>query len=190
MTMRVLTRAWGTSTTFPIPLYDSANPETLLTGIGFVASDVQVSQDGGAFSNSANTPTEIASTGIYTLELSATETEADNYVIVKFVDGTNSWMDAFVMIDITAYRTSADIMAIYQVDAATYTPTSTACEADILLGTEQTDENAYKDRQIVWLDSHSVAFIESSTAGTSGRLFTFTENPTGAPSNGNRFVIL
>lgn len=61
--------------TITFPAYDSTSSAgALKTGLGFLAADVQLSKDGGAFAAASAAPTEIGTTGVYALALTAAET--------------------------------------------------------------------------------------------------------------------
>lgn len=74
------------ATALPItmPLYSASSPTTPATGLSFSAGEAQVSKDGAAFVNLANSISEIGATGIYTVILSASEMDA-SWVHVKIV---------------------------------------------------------------------------------------------------------
>lgn len=59
------------------PLYDQQSGRAAFkTGIAFSTGQVTLSQDGAAFANATNLPTEIGSTGIYGLQFTAAEMAA------------------------------------------------------------------------------------------------------------------
>ena len=61
--------------TITFPAYDSTlGTGALKSGLALLASDVQISKDGGAFAAATNAPTELGSAGIYALVLTAAET--------------------------------------------------------------------------------------------------------------------
>src|SRR5712664_4154497 len=54
----------------------NTNAGAFLSGITFAAGDVKISKDGGAEANIVTLPTEIGTTGIYKVTLTATEMQA------------------------------------------------------------------------------------------------------------------
>lgn len=194
MTFRTMVKPYGQQFILKTSLYDPDTPQDFATGLSFVAGDVKISQDGSAFVNTTNLPSEIGSTGVYTLTLTAAEMQAED-IVIAFVDqtATKAWMDLAVLIEATAWRTSTNEIQIWEIDDTGAAPTATSFEAMIIMGTERTAVDAYKDRQIIFIsgaEAGSVAFIESSDAGVSSRAFTVTQIPTGAPSDGEQFVII
>jgi hypothetical protein len=63
----------GATITISFPLIDSNSRPNRKTGLSFSAGQVQVSVDGGSFSNTTNLPSEIGATGRYKLDLTAPE---------------------------------------------------------------------------------------------------------------------
>lgn len=69
--------------TIAFPAYDSTvSTGALRSGLALLATDVQVSKDGGAFADATNAPAEIGSSGIYSLVLTAAETNC-SWLVVK-----------------------------------------------------------------------------------------------------------
>lgn len=62
--------------TISFPVIDSAD-QTVRKSVTFLAGEVQISKDGGAFANVGTLPTELGSTGCYILPLTAAETDAN-----------------------------------------------------------------------------------------------------------------
>jgi hypothetical protein len=73
----------ATAAAIPVPLYDLADPDTLLSGVTPVA---YVSLDGGAESAITGTPAEIGTTGVYAVPLSADESDGDAFAQVRLTD--------------------------------------------------------------------------------------------------------
>lgn len=65
---------------FSFPMFDSADHVTLKTGLAVTATR---SLDGGAFGACANSAAEIGTTGVYKIDLAATDLNA-NVVVLKF----------------------------------------------------------------------------------------------------------
>lgn len=88
----------GAAFSFEISLVSQANTDVFQTSVTLAAGDVKVSKDGGSFSNIASLPTEIGTSGVITVALSTSETNADR-VAVLFHDASGSeWQDALVTI--------------------------------------------------------------------------------------------
>ena len=67
---------------FAFPAYDSASlTGALKSGLTLLASDVQISKDGGAFAPATNAPAELGSTGVYALTLTKDEANC-GYVLI------------------------------------------------------------------------------------------------------------
>lgn len=83
---------------FEIALDSQADGDVFQTSVTLAAGDVQVSKDGGAFSNITSLPTEISSTGVLIVALTATEMNADR-ITVRFHDAAgDEWKDRLVNI--------------------------------------------------------------------------------------------
>ena len=88
----------GTAFTFDIALVSQASPYIFKTSPTLAAGDITVSLDGGSFSNIATLPTQIGTTGVLPVALSADEMNADR-VVVRFHDvAGDEWQDALVTI--------------------------------------------------------------------------------------------
>ena len=89
----------GTAYTFYISLTDQGDTDVFQTTVTLAAGDVTVSLDGGAFGNITALPTEIGTSGVLAVALSAGEMTADK-VVVRFHDALgDEWQDALVFID-------------------------------------------------------------------------------------------
>lgn len=64
----------GVNSAIQVVLFDGAGAS--YTGAGIIAGVVKVSKDGGAEANITNLPTQVAATGVWTFELTATEMQA------------------------------------------------------------------------------------------------------------------
>lgn len=83
---------------FETALDSQADGDVFQTSVTLAAGDVQVSKDGGAFSNITSLPTEISSTGVLIVALTATEMNADR-ITVRFHDAAgDEWKDRLVNI--------------------------------------------------------------------------------------------
>lgn len=69
--------------TITFPAYDSTlGTGALKSGLTLLAADVQISKDGAAFAAATNAPTELGSTGVYALTLTAAETNCGHITIL------------------------------------------------------------------------------------------------------------
>ena len=64
-------------------IIDSVTPTALKSGVTFIAGDVQISNDRGAFANVTNLPVEIGSSGVYGFDLTAAESNC-SWICIKF----------------------------------------------------------------------------------------------------------
>jgi len=102
---------------FETALDSQSDGDVFQTSVTLAAGDVTVSKDGGAFSNITTLPTEISTTGVLTVSLSADEMNADR-ITVRFHDAAgDEWQDLLVTIDtetvqINDLATSADLATV------------------------------------------------------------------------------
>lgn len=82
---------WGRAKTYDIALYD-ANGD--FANVTLASGDVQISKDGGAFANTGSLPSQVGTSGVYSLSLTDAEHEARRVVVrwsdqsgTEFVDG-------------------------------------------------------------------------------------------------------
>jgi hypothetical protein len=98
----------GTAYTTYLSLISQADTCLFKTSVTLAAGDVQVSKDGGSFANITTLPTEIGSTGVLSVALSATEMNADT-VVVRFRDAAGAeWCDALLVLH-TQSQTVGDL---------------------------------------------------------------------------------
>ncbi len=84
----------GVAFSFPMRLWSQADTDLVQTSVTLAAGDVQVSKDGGAFANIATLPTEIGTSGVLVVSLSADEMDVDHYTAVRFHDAAgDEWCD-------------------------------------------------------------------------------------------------
>jgi len=94
--------------TFYISLVSQSDTNIFQTSVTLAAGDVIVYKDGVLDGNIDTLPTEIGSTGILAVALSADEMNA-NSVVVKFTDAAGSeWQDALVEIKTVVATTVSD----------------------------------------------------------------------------------
>lgn len=85
--------------TFDVCLVSQADTDVFKTSVTLAAGDIQVSKDGGSFSNITTLPTEISTTGVLPVALTATEMNADR-IVVRFHDAAgDEWQDLLVTIE-------------------------------------------------------------------------------------------
>lgn len=179
------------------PIFDADGD--LVTG---ATCDSEVSKDGGTFTDCTNEGTEIAtSSGIYYLDLTQTEMNADTVaVIVKSdlgkttpiilypAEAADIPVNAQAISGSTsaADRMEASILTVVSAQAVTGTLSTTQMTTDL---TEATDDH-YNGRIIIWLDN---ALANQATDITdydgSSKMLTYTA-VTEAPSNGDSFIIV
>jgi hypothetical protein len=90
-------RKYGAAATIEVPLIGAAVQDFTLSAT-FSAGDVQVSKDGGAFTNIGTLPTHVGK-GVYQVSLSAAEMTAARVVVVLVDAATKVWEDQSVIID-------------------------------------------------------------------------------------------
>lgn len=85
--------------TFDVCLVSQADTDVFKTSVTLAAGDIQISKDGGAFANITTLPTEISTSGVLPVALTATEMNADR-IAVRFHDAAgDEWQDLLVTID-------------------------------------------------------------------------------------------
>jgi hypothetical protein len=99
--------------TFHVALVSQADTDIFKTSPTLAAGDITVSKDGGNFANITTLPTQIQSTGVLPVALSASEMDA-NIVTVKFVDAAGAeWQDALVTIRTVSTGTVASVDEVW-----------------------------------------------------------------------------
>ena len=196
MTMRIEIKPYAESATIYFALYDTSQPDALLSGASFVAGDTTISKDGGGFTNTGSNPSDIGSSGVYSLALTTAEMTAE-VVIVSVADQTSPkvWMDHVHQIDVPPWRTAVGQMQVWEVENVTSTPGTTGWDADKVAGGDQTATSSLVDRQILFVsgaNEGATCFIETYTnSGEDTGTFTVTELQTEvAPSDGDRYVVV
>lgn len=83
-----------------ISLVSQVNPVSYKTNVTLVAGDVKISKDGGGFANLTTLPSEVGTSGLISVELSAAETRnIEKAAIIKFHDVAGSeWQDCLLII--------------------------------------------------------------------------------------------
>jgi hypothetical protein len=171
---------------------------------GAAGLDSEVSKDGGTFTDCTNEATEIAtSSGIYFLDLTSTEMNADT-VAIQVKSSTSGAITRVIvlypqnagdiMVDVdtiktsataaTAQRDLADSASLVTVDSATYTPTAIDFECSLA---DSTITDFYKGRSVVFvtgtLSKQAARITGSVWTGNSKTKLTVT-SLTAAPANG------
>ena len=155
---------------------DPANRPTRKTGVTFSAGDVKVSQDGGAFSNTGSLPTEIGSSGRYSLPLTAAEMNGG--WIHVYVG--NSQMDPSDLVMGTDGSPAGTIQASGGNTASTF----------LTDRTESTD--SYWNYCLIAFTTGTLAGqVQKVIAYSGSTKFITVQSPfTGAPSAGDRFILI
>jgi len=138
----------NTAFTFNVALTSQADTKLFKTSPTLAAGDITVSKDGGNFANIGTLPTQIQTTGVLPVALTADEMNAD-LVVVLFHDAAGAeWCDAVVTIHtetgtISEIDTNVDsILADTGTDGVVVASHTTAAKAEI--EAEATDAlNAY-----------------------------------------------
>lgn len=154
---------------------DSASPTALRTGIIFVAGDVRISKDGGAFANVTNLPAEIGSTGVYGFNLTAAETNC-------------SWIHVLVIKAGSMYPKSFGGAMSDQPAAAVVTGTSAT---SFVTNLTSIVDDFWKDSLVVFTSGALAGQVKKVTGynGTTKAL-TFTAGFAAAPANGDLFILV
>ena len=100
--MEVL-RKYGTAASVFFPLIDNGAQDFESTPVTFVATDCQISKDGGAFANTGCIPWHVGN-GIYAASLTAAEMQAKCIVMTIVDAATKAWEDQAIVI--TTYGAS------------------------------------------------------------------------------------
>lgn len=146
------------------------------SALTWAAADALISKDGGAFANTTNLPTEIGTTGVHTLALTATEMDADT-VVVRLVD---AGMDVQIEVIETDGETSGAVVADGSNTASTF-------KTDL---TEAT--NDYWKEAILLFTSGSLAGQVSLVTAYNGttKFVTLNRALTAAPSASDLFILI
>ena len=102
-------REKNAATTLYFAALDTTSQRSFVTGISWSAADVQVSQDGGSFSNSTNAPAEIGASGVYSLALTAAETNGDIYHVRI---SKSSIIDTLIAVNTQAFGWLLDMVSM------------------------------------------------------------------------------
>ena len=188
-----LQRTYGVQSTVYFPLIAAGSTDFQTTWTPG-AGETQISIDGAAFGNSTNTPAHEGN-GIWSLVLTAAELSGTS-IAVTLSDGGTDIEDQAILISTQLSGTieAAKGVLLREVDSATDTPTSTTFEALAIAPTttEATTADLYNGRIIMFVTGALIGEqtdITDFASQNSKEYFTVTAL-TGAPSDGDRFVIL
>lgn len=92
----------NTAFTFYVALTSVADTDNFKTSPTLAAGDITVSKDGGNFQNIGTLPTQVQSTGVLPVALTADEMNADNVVVLFHDASGDEWQDLVVNIQTTA----------------------------------------------------------------------------------------
>lgn len=151
------------------------------TGLSFGAGDSVISKDGGAFVNTANSPSEInypgpTASGRYSLALTAAEMDADNIHIVFKASGMD---EADYQLQ-TGGQPSGQVVTDGSNTALTF-------KTDL----SDTTDDYWRNVLILFTSGSLVGQVKKINAynGTT-KFVTVLQGFTGTPSSGDRFVLI
>lgn len=164
---------------FKVGLESQASPGILQANPTLATGDVKISKDGGTFGNLATLPTVTPTSGKAVLvQLSATEMDADDVVVV-FNDATGSeWFDLLVNIKTLPFLGST-------VDNAVVTPTTTTIGSDLSGHEDDYFNGAFIHFLSGILQGQSKKITDYASANGQLTFSAFTDTP----SDGDRFII-
>lgn len=145
------------------------------TGVSWSAGDVQASLDGAAFANTTNLPSELGSTSVYTLALTAAELDCD-FLTLRFTNGSiTTTVERFAT---TGYPSGS---------AITGTLSTTSFTTDL----SSSVNDYWKDALILFATGNLAGQVKrvSGYNGTSN-IITVNAAFTEAPANGDMFVLV
>ncbi len=146
------------------------------SGIPWVAGDVLISKDGGAFANTANLPGEIGLSGRYALTLTATEMDAAWVHVVVERDG----IDPVDLLIGTAGNPSGAVLADGGNTASTFKTDRAEPVAD-----------HWKDTLLLFTTGALEGQVKKVSGYNAATGFITVSSPfTGSPSAGDRFVLI
>jgi hypothetical protein len=149
---------------------------------GAASLDSEVSKDSGAFTDCTNEAVEIAtSSGMYYLDLTSTEMNADTVAILVKTSTSDAKTTALV------FYTDPSI-ARGTVDNTSFTPTATQFEASDIVNSS---DDHYNGRVLVMVSGSLIkqAVLITDYTLTGGRGHFTVSGFTTAPSNGDLFLI-
>ena len=166
----------GKAYTVSFAAVDPTSRPARKSGVTFSAGDAKISQDGGAFGSTTNTPAEIGSTGRYSLALTAPEMAADNV----HVSVENASIDPVDLIMATGGQPTATVLTDGGNTSSTF-----------LTSLTESDDDYWKDTLILFTTGALAGQVKKVLTydGTSKFLSTATAFTT-TPSNGDRFVLI
>lgn len=155
---------------------DSSAPPANKSGLTFASGDTKISKDGGAFANTTNNPAEIGSSGVYSLVLTAAETDC----MWLHVYAEKTGMQRARVSGSTFGNPSGAVSSNAGNTASTFLTNLTSAVTDFW-------KNAF-----VTFTSGSLAGQTRQVTGYDGstKFLSFTTPFTSSPSNGDLFVIV
>lgn len=155
---------------------DSFNRPNRLSGLSWSTGDVKISADGAAFADTTNLPSELGSTGRYSLALTATEMNC-------------SWMHVMVV------KSGIDDIDIF-FGTGGYPGTSVGTSGSntatsFLTNFSQTTDDYWKDSLLLFTSGNLSGQLKKVSAynGTT-KFITVSSAFTGTPSSGDRFILV
>lgn len=145
------------------------------TGLTISAGESQISQDGGAFANTTNLPSELGTTGVYPFTLTAAETNCNSFAIRI----TDAGSEVFFQEDKTTGETVGSVVT----DASNST---TTFKTDLGGVTD-----AHKDKLVTFTTGSLAGQVKKAIGFNATSLFlTVNAAYTEAPANGDLFRLL
>lgn len=150
--------------------------ELSASGVSWGAGDAQISKDGAAFANTTNLPTELGSTAVYVLALTAAEVNC-NWVTLRFTD-------AAITTKVLTIETTGETTGAVVTDASNST---TTFKTDLTSAVN----DFWKDTLITFTTGNLAGQVKrvSGYNGTS-KFVTANAAFTEAPANGDLFRLL
>lgn len=145
------------------------------TGATISAGESQISKDGGAFANTTNLPTELGTTGVYPVTLTAAETNCNSFALRVTDVGSEVFF--------AEYKTTGETTGA----AITGTLSTTSFTTDLASAVN----DFYKDCLITFTSGNLAGQVKR-VSGYNGTSNTITVNAafTEAPANGDLFRLL
>jgi hypothetical protein len=163
--------------TITFPAYDSTvSTGATKTGLTLLNTDVKISKDGAAFASAANAPSEIGSTGRYSLVLTAAET-ACGWIHV-YIEKTG--MRPQDVVGAMSDQPAAAVVADGGNSATTFVTDLTSAVTDF-----------WKDALVVFTSGTLAGQVKKVTGynGTTKAL-SFATGFTATPGTGDRFILV
>ncbi len=165
----------GLAQTLTFVAVDSSAPPARKSGLAFASGDVKVGKDGGAFANTTNVPAEIGVTGIYSLALTAAETDC----LWLHVSATKTGMQPVDLTGATSGQPSGAVAAGAN--------TTTNFITNLTSGTN----DFWKDALLVFTTGALAGQVKKIAAYDGGtKAITLAGPFTGTPADGDQFLLV